>query len=132
MERVIEALREANQAGHFGLELPDEDMLVEIEEAILLPLPGDLRTYLLEASDVVIGHLEPVTAADPRSHTYLPEMTSVAWSVGLPREYIPVCEYDGGYACIGQDGKVLFWANGDMQGEEWDDLWDWCEEVWLG
>lgn len=132
MERVLERLQECNEDVSLGLELPDEDRLVEVEEEILLPLPPDLRTYLLEASDVIYGHLEPVTAADRRSHTYLPEMTSVAWSVGVPRDYIPVCEYDGGYACIGQDGKVLFWSDGQMQNDEWEDLWEWIDDVWLG
>ncbi len=131
MERVIERLQELNQTVSTALELPSEEVLVEIEEEILLPLPYDLRLFLLEVSDVVYGSLEPVTAADPRSHTHLPEMTAQAWSIGLPRDYIPICEYDEGYACIAQDGKIQFWRGGEMQTDEWQDLWEWCEDVWL-
>ncbi|MFL0800849.1 MAG: SMI1/KNR4 family protein [Agarilytica sp.] len=130
MEEVIEFLQENSQSVSMPLELPTEDELVCIEEEILISLPHDLRKYLLEASDAIIGALEPVTAADPRSHTYLPEVTARAWDIGLPREYIPVCEYNGGYACIAEDGKVFFW-DGQALTIEWEDFWMWCKDVWL-
>ena len=84
-EEIIDMLRDSNQPVPVPLDLPDEDVLVEVEEQILLPIPRDMRTYLLEASDVIYGSLEPVTAADPYSHTYLPEVAAVAWSLGEPR-----------------------------------------------
>ncbi|MFL0811038.1 MAG: SMI1/KNR4 family protein [Agarilytica sp.] len=130
MEEILELLREQSASVSLPLDLPSEDDLVEIEEAILIHIPHDLRTYLMEVSDVIVGALEPVTAADPRSHTYLPEVAAQAWNQGMPRENIPVCEYGGGYACIGQDGKVYFWKNGEQE-EEWEDFWYWCRDVWL-
>lgn len=130
MDEILEQLRELNQEVSLPLELPSEEMLVVVEEEILISIPYDLRTFLLEASDVIVGTLEPVTAADPRSHTYLPEVAALAWSLGLPREYIPICEYDGGYAAISQDGRIIFWVN-DRIAEEWEDFWWWCRDVWL-
>lgn len=55
---------------------------MEIQEQILIHLPHGLREFLLTVSDVVYGHLEPVTASDPNSHTYLPEVTATAWDQG--------------------------------------------------
>ncbi len=130
MEEIIEMLREQAESVSLPLDLPSEEELVEVEELLLIGLPHDLRVFLLEVSDVIVGHLEPVTVADPRSHTYLPDVASRAWDIGLPREYIPVCEYNGGFACIGEDGKVLFWDGADMA-EEWDGFWQWCRDVWL-
>ena len=69
MEDVIEMLRERNEPVPVPLELPDEDLLIEIEEALYVSLPDDLRDYLMQVSDVVCGHLEPVTVGDPTSHT---------------------------------------------------------------
>ena len=132
MEDIIELLREAHQPSVVELDLPDEDLLVEIEEDILISLPYDLRTYLLEASDIVCGCVEPVTAADPRSHTFLPEVTARAWQEGMPREFIAVCEYNGGYAHIAQDGKIGFWSI--TEGEtpaEWETFWHWAQDEWL-
>lgn len=130
VEEIIEMLREHAESVSLPLALPSEDELVDVEEQILIGLPYDLRMFLLEVSDVIVGQLEPVTAADPRSHTYLPEVASRAWALGMPREYLPVCEYQNGFACIAQDGKVFFWDGVDLT-EEWEDFWQWCRDVWL-
>ncbi len=131
MEEVIEELREGAEDLSLPLDLPTEDELVCVEEEILIQLPHDLRVFLLEVSDVVYGSIEPVTAADPRSHTFLPEVASLAWDQGLPREFIPICEYKGGFACIAEDGKVYFYRGDEASEESWEDIWQWCREVWM-
>ncbi|MFE1817352.1 SMI1/KNR4 family protein, partial [Metapseudomonas otitidis] len=70
------------------LELPDEDLLVEIEEELLINMPFGLREFLLTVSDVVYGSLEPVTVTDPQSHTYLPDVAANAWDAGVPRDLV--------------------------------------------
>ena len=136
MDDVIELLREKNEQISLPLDLPDEDLLVEIEEQLLMALPDDLREYLLDASDVVYGTLEPVTVADPRSHTYLPEVAAQAWNDGMPRHLIPICQLGDGYYCIGEEGDVHYW-NGlklgkDPQGDkEWANMAEWIRDVWL-
>lgn len=133
MEDVIEQLRELNEPVPVPLELPDDELLVEIEEQILIGLPAELREFLLTASDVVYGRLEPVTVCDPQSHTYLPEVAAFAWSLGVPRDLIPICEDRGDYYCIRQDGIVVLWEadTEDLSGENWDSIWYWARDVWL-
>ncbi|HTF85602.1 MAG TPA: SMI1/KNR4 family protein [Cellvibrio sp.] len=130
-EEIIDMLRDSNQPVPVPLELPDEDVLVEVEEQILLPIPRDMRTYLLEASDVIYGSLEPVTAADPYSHTYLPEVAAVAWSLGVPRYLVPLCEDNGSYYCVEPEGEVVLWRDGDLTDETWPSVWHWIHDVWL-
>ena len=130
-EDIIDMLRDSNQPVPVPLDLPDEDVLVEVEEQILLPIPRDMRTYLLEASDVIYGSLEPVTAADPYSHTYLPEVAAVAWSLGVPRYLVPLCEDNGSYYCVEPEGEVVLWRNGDLTDETWPSVWHWIHDVWL-
>lgn len=131
MEEVLERLHELAEDIPTPLELPDEDQLVRVEEELLLPIPRDFRYYLLTASDVVHGHLEPATAADPHAHNYLPEMAASAWSYGLPRYLLPICETVTGYYCIDPDGLILLWEHGEFAEQQWDNLWDWIAEVWL-
>ena len=131
MEDVIELLQERNVDVPVPLELPDEDDLVEIEEQILISLPDEYKQFLLEVSDIVCGSIEPATVTDSQSHTFLPEMAATAWDVGLPREYIPICEHVDGYYCITQEGEILLWVHGDMSEEEWPSIWTWAKEVWL-
>ena len=134
MEEVIDELRERNEPVPVPLELPEVETLVEIQEQILIHLPFALREFLLTVSDVVYGRLEPVTASDPHSHTYLPEVTSTAWDLGLPRNLIPLC-YDAPiyYVVDDEEGEVLAWdeESQEMQDETWESVWHWVRDVWL-
>lgn len=131
MEEILELLRDHNVSVPVPLDLPDEDQLVVIEEELLLPIPRDVRTYLLEASDVIYGTLEPVTAADPNSHTHLPEVTAVAWSLGVPHYLLPICEDNGAYYCADPEGEIVLWKDGDLTGDTWPSIWQWVRDVWL-
>jgi hypothetical protein len=131
IDEVLDLLRGYNEPVPVPLELPDEDRLVEIEEELLLPIPRDLRNFLLEGSDVVYGSIEPITAADPCSHTYLPEVTAMAWEQGVPRYLMPLCEVNGTYYCVEPEGEVVFWRDGDLTDETWPSVWHWVRDVWL-
>ncbi|CAH0992440.1 hypothetical protein SIN8267_02560 [Sinobacterium norvegicum] len=131
MNDAMDMLREVNERVAVPLELPDHDDIVDVEEQILIGIPGDFRLYLLECSDVIYGYYEPVTVADPHSHTYLPEVCSVAWSLGVPRELIPLCEYRGEYYCVNESGEVVHWINGEINEGEWPTIWHWIKSVWL-
>ncbi len=133
MEEVIEQLRELNEPVPVPLELPEEETLVEIQEQILIHLPFQLREYLLTVSDVVYGRLEPVTASDPQSHTYLPEVTSVAWDLGVPRNLVPLCQDGDDYYVVDEEGEVFLWdgSTAELTGEQWESVWHWVRDVWL-
>ena len=96
-----------------------------------MPLPAELKEYLLYASDVIYGSLEPVTASDPYSHTYLAEVTAYAWSIGMSREYVAICQQGNSFYCIDQEGQVMLWSEDELESETWDSFWQWAEHVWL-
>ena len=135
MDEVIERLRELNEPVPVPLELPDEDRLVEMEEELLINLPRELRDFLLSVSDVVHGRLEPVTAVDSQSHTYLPEVAANAWDQGLPRDLLPICQDGDLYYVVDLDNQVYRFdaAIGQLDEEDiWDSVWSWVEDIWLG
>ena len=131
MDDIVDLIRESSNKTAVSLELPTHDELVLVEEEILLPIPIEMRTFLLEVSDCVCGSLEPVTVADPGAHTHLSEVTAYAWSIGLPRELMVVCQSGDDYYCIAQDGEVQLWQDGQIVEETWDDIWQWAEEIWI-
>lgn len=131
MEHVIEELRERAVEVPIPLELPTEDDLVDVEEQILIPIPFVMREFLMQASDVIYGSLEPVTASDPQMHTYLPEVAALAWSQGMPREYIPLCEDGGSYYCVDQQDEVFLWSEDGISEERWESAWHWVFQIWL-
>ncbi|HEY7886130.1 MAG TPA: SMI1/KNR4 family protein [Cellvibrionaceae bacterium] len=130
-EEVVELLRERHQPIPVPLELPDDEQLVVVEEELLLHIPREMREFLLQVSDIVVGSLEPVTAADPHMHTYLPEVAATAWSQGVPRHLVPLCESNHNYYCVEPDGEVVYWRDGDLSDETWPSVWHWAQEVWL-
>jgi hypothetical protein len=131
MNDIIELLQELSETVPVPLELPTFEQLVEVEEQILIGLPNDLKEFLLYGSDVIYGTLEPVTAADPYSHTYLPEVACYAWSIGLPRKQIAICQIGDSFYCIDEEGQVKFWKKGRFSDKVWESFWHWAEDVWL-
>ncbi len=131
MNEIVDELRALNEDRFGSVELPDIDTLVEVEEQLLIGLPNEFKEYLLTLSDVVYGKIEPVTASDPQMHSYLPEVAAVAWDAGVPRETIPICEYQGNYFIVTQEGEVQYWVDGEIQEQEWESVWKWIEDVWL-
>ena len=132
MEDIIEKLRANAQQVPVPLELPDEDQLLDIEEALVTSLPKSLRAFLLTVSDLVIGSLEPVTAADPHSHTYLADVAAEAWEAGVPRHLLPFCQSGSCYYCINLEDAVLVWTPSSGESDvEWEDILHWAEAVWL-
>jgi hypothetical protein len=132
MERVIQQLRARNEAVPVPLVLPDMNDIIDAEQLLLVSLDGEFREFLLAVGDVVFGSLEPVTVVDPNSHTYLPEVAAVAWSLGVSRELIPLCEDNGSYYCTNDIGEVTLWKDGMITDTEpWSDVWQWAECVWL-
>lgn len=131
MDELIDELHEHAEDVPVPLELPEHDQVVVAQEQILMPLPEGFLEFLMTASDVVYGTLEPVTVADPSSHTYLPEVTATAWSLGMPREMVALCESREGVYCVAQDGEVKLWRDDDFDSEVWETVWYWVRDVWL-
>jgi hypothetical protein len=108
-----------------------EDIVDLIKEEILLPIPRELKSFLLQVSNVVLGSLEPVTVVDSGAHTHLSEVTCNAWAIGLPRELMVVCKAGEEYYCITQEGNIKLWCDGEYLDEGWEDIWQWAEQIWV-
>lgn len=132
MQEFIQDLKDYSEKTLFPQEPPSEEDIVEVAEQLFLPIPGEYRTFLLEASNLVLGKMEPTTASDPHAHTYIPEVAANAWDIGLPRDVFPICEHQGEFYCINPTGGIQLWGDGAYkEGKEWEDVWDWAKNVWL-
>lgn len=132
MEDVLLHLRENSVRVVIPLELPTEDQIIEAEEEILIPIPAEMREFMMKTGDIIYGTLEPVTVADPQSHTFLPEVAANAWADGVPREFIPICVSEDKYYVISQEGEILLWSLDTEDAEdEWSSIWHWAKDVWM-
>jgi hypothetical protein len=129
---VIVELRELNEAVPKPLRLPTAAEVGRAEEQLGVKFPADYRRYLLEASDVVYGALEPAIVIPDAGHLSLVDIAETAWDeMEVPRELLPFCEDNGDYYCLNQVGEVEYWSHNGATDEKWQDLATWIKEVWL-
>jgi len=108
---IIIELRELNEPVPKPMRLPTSDEVDAAEVRLGVNFHPDYRKYLLEASDVVYGTIEPCTVTPDDSHTDLIKIAFAAWDkIGVPRHFLPVCEDNGDYYCINQMGEIIFWS----------------------
>jgi hypothetical protein len=132
IEEVIAELRELNQPVQAPLRLPSEGEVTAAERLLDTEFPEDYRRYLLEASDVVFGTLEPAVVVPDAGYLYLVELAESAWTeMELPRDLLPICEDNGDYYCLNNNGEVCFWSHNGTTDERWPDLATWIKEVWI-
>jgi hypothetical protein len=134
VEDVIQHIRESYGPDEAPPELPDEQLLAQIEEEHGIQLPAGLREFLLHVGDVERRRLDPVTVTDEGRHTHLPELMEIAWDQGVPRDLIVLCEDEGDFYLVGPDGAVVFWScsgTGGLTEDRWESVWDWARDEWL-
>ena len=133
LDHVIQELRKLNEPVPKPARLPTAQEVDQVEQALGVRFQPDYRKYLLEASDVVYGALEPATIPSEGSHTELLKIAHEAWNrMGVPREQLPICEDNGDYFCITPEGTVAFWSHDSRQTEEhWPNLASWIKQVWI-
>ncbi|MFI9150569.1 SMI1/KNR4 family protein [Streptomyces sp. NPDC053367] len=130
----MQYIRETHWPDEVPPELPDEQLLAQIEEGHGIQLPAGLREFLLHVGDVERARLEPVTVTDESADTYLPELTAIAWDQGVPRDLIVLCEDEGDFYLVRPDGTVVFWScirTGGFTEDRWESVWDWARKEWL-
>lgn len=132
LSTVISELRSANQPVPEPARLPTKAQVLEAETLLGISLHEDFRRFLLEASDVVVGTLEPVTVCDPESHTHLVAVLESARAYGVPENLVPVCQGNADFCCMDANGKIHYWSHNGKVDEAWSCLEDWIRDVWLG
>ena len=130
---VIAELRELNEPVPKPLRLPTDAEVDAAEDQLGVKFPADYRRYLLQASDVVFGPLEPAVVIPDAGHLSLTDIAETAWDeMEVPRNLLPFCEDNGDYYCLTETGEVEFWSHDGATDDKWKDLATWISEVWIG
>jgi hypothetical protein len=111
--------------------LPTEAEVTAAELALGQAFPADYRRFLLEASDVVFGTLEPCLVAPDAGYRDLVTTARAAWDFGLPRAWLPICEDNGDYYCL-VAMHVRHWSHDGATDDSWPNLATWILDVWIG
>ena len=131
MDKVIRKLRKLNEPVPKPLRLPTKDEIIAIENVLGVNFHSDYVRFLLEASDVVYGVLEPATVYKDSGHTYIVNIAKNAWDIGVPKSLLPIAEDNGDFYCMNQAGEISFWSQDGSADESWNNLEDWINDVWI-
>lgn len=131
LDRAMARLRELNMPVPLPARLPTEDEVTAAEQRLGRPLPQDYRQYLLRASDIAFGTLEPCVVTPEAGSLDLVDTAHRAWLVGVPDDLLPICEDNGDYFCLDPRGAVRFWDHNGPTSESWSDLATWIWEAWI-
>jgi hypothetical protein len=132
LSETLEELRSLNEPVPQPFRLPTEAEVDAAEARLGISFPADYRRYLLEASDVVFGTIEPAVVTPDAGHLDLVETARSAWDeMDVPRDLLPICEDNGDYHCLNARGEVVYWSHDGASDERWPDLATWIQEVWI-
>mmetsp|Transcript_12431 Transcript_12431/g.17355 ORF Transcript_12431/g.17355 Transcript_12431/m.17355 type:complete len:161 (-) Transcript_12431:1670-2152(-) len=125
MDAAIAHLRELGEG--VRIPLPTEQKVDAIALAAGVSFPHDFRRFLLEASDVAYGILEPVNVDN------FEEVLADALEIGVPDNLLPICEDNGDFYCVNTTSEaVIFYDHNGSGSECWSNIASWIEAVWIG
>jgi len=132
LDQAIHELRCLNKPVPKPMRLPTPDEMDRAQQLLDVIFHADYRKYLLEASDIVYGTLEPCTVTSNGGHTDLITVARNAWSkVGVSKNLLPICEDNGDYYCMDTSGQIVFWSHDGATDEKLPDLATWINQVWI-
>jgi hypothetical protein len=132
LDEAFTELRARNDPPPRPIRLPTPPEVEAAEQKLGVRFHTDFRRYLLEASDINYGPIEPVTITRAESHTDLFKVAGDAWGAsGVPRDILPICEFNADFYCMNSQGEVVFLSRNAWSPAAWPSLADWIEQVWL-
>ncbi len=129
---VIKELRELNESEPTHFRLPRKTEVAEAETRLGVKFCEDYKRFLLEASDVVYGALEPAVVVPNSGYLNLVEVANSGWNeLDVPKNWLPFCEDNGDFYCLNEQGEVVFWSRNGATDDKWNSLTEWIKEVWI-
>jgi len=111
---------------------PNDKILQQIENYLGFKLPEDYIFLIKKIYNLYYGTLEPFIVTNSQE-SLSDFITSVqqARDMGVPKNWLPICEDNGDYYCLLKDGSVRFWDHNGATEEKWTSLAEWVDNVWI-
>lgn len=137
LDYAISELRKRDEEVPIHAKLPVLENLEKIARELNLEIgkdiPSDYVHYLLDASDITFGLLEPVQITDNESkYNYLPELMEEMKAYGIDNKGIPLCNDNDDIYYMSKDKKIHLYSH-ELKKEidQWENLADWILNEWI-
>lgn len=113
-------------------QLPDDALLSVYETELGIPFSDDYKFFVKEASDSIFNGKDALRlTANRDSPRELLNAVKEARAQGVPKSWLPICEDNGNYYCLREDGSVSYWAHDGASNEVWPSLACWIKQAWI-
>ncbi|NTZ81709.1 SMI1/KNR4 family protein [Burkholderia metallica] len=130
--KVIDDLKILSAGRRIKTPAPDDALLSEYENDIGFVFSDEYKFFLKNASTIFFGTKEPLIATRAKKdRSELSAALQEARQIGVPADWLPICEDNGDYYCIVPGGQIRFWSHDGVTTESWQDLADWIKDVWI-
>jgi hypothetical protein len=136
-EEMISAISALHQAaGHEKKGHKSSALSIELirtrENELNLQFSDDYVYFLENTNDIFYGSKEIcIIHADQSVRGELSSVTHHSRKIGLPFNWIPICEDNGDYYFLLPNGQVRFWSHEGESDEAWPSLASWIKNAWL-
>nr|WP_159063671.1 SMI1/KNR4 family protein [Thaumasiovibrio occultus] len=115
------------------LRLPTEEEVAAAERQLNFPFPSQYRYFMLHASHVCYGVLEPaLVLPDLAPYLDLIALAKRGWEQGVSNDHLAFCGDNGNFFTINQSGEVGYFDHHEADVElGGGDFKDWILEDWL-
>lgn len=133
IEEAIDEVNLADDPNTRNQPLPDKSLIKKYEEKTGLMFSAEYKKFLEFISNAFVGYLSPFTLNEQLENKYGDLLWGISegQKLGLPDDWVPICEDNGDYYCISPDGVIRFWDHNGSTDESWPDLATWVKDVWL-
>lgn len=133
LEEIINRINKLDNPSERRLPLPDDTLIKKYEDESGFIFPDDYKIFLKSVSNAFVGYISPFTLSLRITGDQGDLLTGISdgRKVGVPEDWIPICEDNGDYYCITSDGSIHFWDHNGHSNETWPNLATWMKEVWL-
>ena len=131
--QAIQELKTLSQGRTTSIPVASDGMFDRYEQEVGVVFPEGLRFFVKEAGNVIYGTKDLlVPAVDPLARGELKAAFSEARAIGVPPEWIPICEDNGDFFCFIPNGEIRFFSHDGVSTESWASLAEWIRDVWIG
>lgn len=133
LQEVIDQIDLLDEPNGRKQPLPDDALIEKYEQATGLSSSDDYKVSLKTVSNAFVGYISPFTLNEQLMKDYADLRVGLdeGRKIGVPRDWLPICEDNGDYYCLAPDGSVRFWDHNGSSDETWPDLATWATEFWL-
>ncbi|MFC6301063.1 SMI1/KNR4 family protein [Pseudomonas spelaei] len=112
--------------------LPDDAVISDYEAELGISFSDDYKFFVKEASDSIYNGKDALQLTVNRdSSRELASAVIDAREQGMPESWIPICEDNGNYYCLLEDGSIRYWSHDGLSAETWPNLASWIKNVWI-